>query len=137
MPRASVEAQPLIAVRDVRTSSSWYAELLGADGLPEHEHRDIYDRITIDGRLLLQLHAWNAQNHPNLMNAGSAPVGHGVVLWFKVDDFEAAVARARRLEAEIVIEPHFNPAPEHMEIWLRDRDGYMVVLASADGSGRR
>jgi catechol 2,3-dioxygenase-like lactoylglutathione lyase family enzyme len=128
-----VESQPLIAVRDVRASSVWYAELLGADTLPDHPHRDLYDRIWRSGRLLLQLHAWDAEDHPNLVNADAAPHGHGVVLWFQVDDFDSVVERARRLEAEVIEEPHFNPAPRHREIWLRDPDGYVVVVASPDG----
>jgi hypothetical protein len=131
-----VEAQPLIAAHDVRASSRWYAELLGADALPEHSHRDVYDRISCSGRLLLQLHAWDAEDHPNLVDAGAARPGHGVLLWFQVEDFDAAVARARRLGAEIVEEPHVNPAPQHREIWLRDLDGYVVVLASPDGESR-
>ena len=128
-----VEPQPLIAVRDVRASSRWYTELLGADSLPEHEHRDLYDRICSSGRLLLQLHAWEVENHPNLVNRDSAPFGHGVLLWFEVGDFDAAVSRARGLAAEIIDGPLVNPAPRHREIWLRDPDGYVVVLASPDG----
>jgi catechol 2,3-dioxygenase-like lactoylglutathione lyase family enzyme len=131
--KPATDAQPLKAVRNVRASSRWYAELLGADALPDHPHRDTYDRIWRAGRLLLQLHAWDAENHPNLVNADAGPPGHGVVLWFQVDDFDAAVERARRLGAEIVEEPHINPAPQHREIWLRDADGYVIALASADG----
>ena len=44
---AAVKAQPLIGMRDVRASSRWYAELLGADTLPDHEHRDAYDRVCV------------------------------------------------------------------------------------------
>jgi catechol 2,3-dioxygenase-like lactoylglutathione lyase family enzyme len=128
-----IEAQPLIAVGNVRASSRWYGELLGADSLPDHSHRDVYDRILCSGRLLLQLHAWDEENHPNLVNAAAAPPGHGILLWFQVDDFDAVVKRARGLGAEIVDEPHTNPAPEHREIWLRDPDGYVVVIASPDG----
>lgn len=131
--RSSVESQPLIAVRDVRASSRWYSELLGAESLPEHAHRDIYDRISCDGRLLLQLHAWDEEDHPNLVDANAARAGHGVLLWFQVGDFEAAVARARGLRAEVVEEPHVNPGPQHREMWLRDSDGYVVVIASPDG----
>jgi catechol 2,3-dioxygenase-like lactoylglutathione lyase family enzyme len=131
--KPAIESQPLIAVRDVRASSRWYAELLGTDSLPDHPHRDTYDRISAGGRLLLQLHAWDEEEHPNLVNAGAAPPGHGVVLWFQVEDFDAAVARARGLGAEVVQEAHFNPAPRHREIWLRDADGYVVVLSSPDG----
>ena len=131
--KSAVQAQPLIAVKNVRASSRWYAELLGADRLPEHEHRDVYDRIACSGQLVLQLHAWDEEHHPNLVNAGAAPPGHGVLLWFEVDDFDLAVARARGLGAEIILEPHINPAPRHREIWLRDPDGYVVVIAGPDG----
>jgi len=129
----AAEAQPLIAVRDVRASSRWYAELLGADALPDHPHRDVYDRISCSGRLLLQLHAWDTENHPNLVAADAAARGHGVVLWFQVDDFDAVVERAIRLKAEILEGPRLNPAPRHREIWLRDPDGYVVAVASPDG----
>lgn len=131
--KSAVEAQPLIAVRNVRASSRWYAELLGADALAEHRHHDVYDRICCAGRLLLQLHAWDEEDHPNLVNADLAPAGHGVLLWFQVEDFDAAVDRARGLGAEIIEEPHINPAPRHREIWLRDPDGHVVVIASQDG----
>jgi hypothetical protein len=133
LQKATTQAQPLIAVRDVRASSRWYAELLGADSLPEHPHRDVYERISSSGHLILQLHAWDTENHPNLVNANVAPLGHGVLLWFQVDDFDSVVDRARALNAEIVLEPHVNPAPQHREMWLRDPDGYVVVIASRDG----
>src|SRR5689334_784879 len=70
---STVEPQPLIAVSDVRASSRWYAELLAADSLPDHNHRDLYDRIVCSGRLVLQLHAWDTEDHPNLVNADAAP----------------------------------------------------------------
>jgi catechol 2,3-dioxygenase-like lactoylglutathione lyase family enzyme len=129
----SVEAQPLIAVRDVRASSRWYGRLLSADSLPDHRHRDLYDRVYSSGRLILQLHAWDEEDHPNLVNPNAAPPGHGVLLWFQVDDFDSTVDRARDLGAEVLLDPHFNPAPQHREIWLRDPDGYVVVIAGPDG----
>jgi catechol 2,3-dioxygenase-like lactoylglutathione lyase family enzyme len=133
-PRAQfVRAQPLIAVRNVRASRSWYQQLLRLDALDEHAHRDLYDRLFSAGQLVLQLHAWDEDEHPNLVNADAAPVGHGVVLWFEVDDFDQVVKQARALGAEILLEPHFNPAPKHREIWLRDLDGYVVGVASRDG----
>ena len=132
-PPMIVQAQPLIAVGNVRASSRWYSELLGADSLPEHSHRDRYERIFSSGNLILQLHAWDEENHPNLVNANAAPAGHGVLLWFQVNDFDSAVKRARALQAEVILEPHVNPAPQHREMWLRDLDGYVVVLAGPDG----
>jgi catechol 2,3-dioxygenase-like lactoylglutathione lyase family enzyme len=60
-------------------------------------------------------------------------------LWFEVDDFDAAVARAEALGAAVLLPRHRNPpagdgGPNHWEIWLRDPDGYKVVLASPDGT---
>lgn len=48
-------------------------------------------------------------------------------------------SRVEELGAEIVMPRHRNPpdgdgGPHHWEIWLRDPDGYVVVLASPDGS---
>jgi catechol 2,3-dioxygenase-like lactoylglutathione lyase family enzyme len=128
--RVEVRSQPLIAVRDVRASSRWYQTLLAADSLPEHEHRETYDRIFCDGQLILQLHAWNAHDHPNLVNRDAAPVGHGILLWFQVDDFDAAVQRVRSLNAPILEEPHVNPNSGQKEMWIRDPDGYVVVVAA-------
>ena len=127
--KAGVVSQPLIAVRDVRASSRWYQHLLNTSALPEHEHRDTYNGILCDGHLILQLHAWDEENHPNLVNADAAPCGHGVLLWFEVDDFNAAVERAGSLKAQVVEESHVNPNAGHREIWLRDPDGYVVVIA--------
>ena len=134
-----VRAQPLIAVRDVRKSSRWYARLLGSERTSESmrsDHSHIYDRLLSGGSLVLQLHAWDEEDHPNLVDADAAPPGHGVLLWFQVNDFDAAVKRARALKATVVCKPHFNPAPGHREMSDRDPDGYVVVLASPDGKAR-
>jgi catechol 2,3-dioxygenase-like lactoylglutathione lyase family enzyme len=128
-----VRAQPLIAVKDVRASSQWYRELLGAGSLPEHSHRDVYDRVQCAGQLILQLHAWDEEDHPNLTNADAARPGHGVLLWFEVSNFDEVVKRAGALHAQVILESHVNPRPHHREIWLRDLDGYVVVIASLDG----
>ncbi|MFT3836595.1 MAG: VOC family protein [Myxococcaceae bacterium] len=125
-------AQPLIAVRDVDASARWYAELLGLEGNGE-THGGLYERLMTGEQLVLQLHAWDREEHPNLMNREKAPVGHGVLLWFEVDDFDDAVARAKKLKAEVLVKPHVNEAPMHREIWLRDPDGYVVVVVSPDG----
>jgi catechol 2,3-dioxygenase-like lactoylglutathione lyase family enzyme len=134
--QSKVTAQPLIAVRDVRKSSEWYARLLEAERTSElmrSDHAHVYDRLLSGGALILQLHAWGEHDHPNLVRPEGKSQGNGFVLWFEVDDFDAAVERARDLEAKVLREPHINPAPQHREIWLEDADGYVVVLASPDG----
>jgi catechol 2,3-dioxygenase-like lactoylglutathione lyase family enzyme len=131
-----VRPQPLIAVRDVEASSRWYQRLLGcasAHGGPN------YERLVAGDTLIMQLHDWETDHdHAPIGDRDAKPYGNGVLLWFEVDDFDAAVARAIELAAEVVMAPHRNPAegpggPAHREIWLRDLDGYAVVLASPDG----
>jgi catechol 2,3-dioxygenase-like lactoylglutathione lyase family enzyme len=133
--RLAVLPQTLIAVRDVKASSAWYQTLLGVSSNcdPDHPHRLVYDRLLCGDTLILQLHHWDDEKHPNLVDPDRAPHGHGVLLWFEIDDFDAAVNRARRLGARVIEEPHVNPAPRHREIWIQDPDGYVVVLASRDG----
>jgi len=132
----AVRSQPILAVRDVRASARWYAHILGSaddTGSPPSDHDHLYRRIFSGGDLVLQLHAWDVEDHPNLVDADRAPVGHGVLVWFEVDDYAAAAARARAIGAE-VIEETINPRPQHHELWLRDPDGYVAVIASPDGS---
>jgi catechol 2,3-dioxygenase-like lactoylglutathione lyase family enzyme len=138
--KARVRSQPLIAVRDVVASSRWYAKLLELERTSvsmSSDHADLYDRLLSSGSLVLQLHAWDEENHPNLVDAEGAPPGHGVLVWFEVDDFDAVVKRARALKAKVLRKPHVNQAPAHREIWIQDPDGYVVVLASPDGEARR
>lgn len=125
-----MRAQPLIAVRDVEASSRWYQQLLGCQS--GHGGPD-YERLVKDGELLLQLHAWNAHEHPSLSDPDAAAHGYGVLLWFQTDQFDSAVERARGLGADIIQEPRVNPNAQHRECWVRDPDGYVVVLASAQG----
>lgn len=137
--KPGVRSQTLIAVRDVQASGEWYARLLGLERtseMMESDHAHIYDRLLSNGSLVLQLHAWDEEEHPNLMNRTAAPVGHGVLLWFEVDDFDAVVKRARAQNAKVLLDPLVNPAPAHREIWLQDPDGYVVVVASPDGEAQ-
>jgi hypothetical protein len=56
--------------------------------------------------------------------------------------FDKSVAQAGALGAEILAEPHVNPRANHRECWIRDLDGYVVVLVSnvgelGDGNERK
>jgi hypothetical protein len=58
-----MHAQPLIAVRDVQASSRWYRTVLNCQS--GHGGTE-YERILDDGRLILQLHHWDAHEHPHI-----------------------------------------------------------------------
>lgn len=131
-----MQPQPLICVSDVEASSRWYQQLLG---LRSDHGGDQYERLVFGGRLILQLHRWEIAHHHGSIGDPNLAHGNGVLLWFEIDDFDAAVARATEQRAEIVLPRHRNPpdhdgGPNHWEIWLRDPNGYTVVLASPDGT---
>ena len=122
--------QPLIAVRDIEASSRWYQSLLKC----ERGHGGAeYERLMLDGELVMQLHHWDAHEHPYMGDPTAKPYGNGVLLRFEVEDFDACVTRARDLKAKILEEPHDNPSANHRECWIRDPDGYVVVVSSPYG----
>ena len=129
--------QPLIAVKDVEASSRWYQRLLGCRS--NHGGPD-YEQLVANGHLILQLHRFELEHHHGpIGNPHDKPFGNGVLLWFEVDDFDAVVQRAAELNAEVVLPRHRNPpegggGPNHWEYWMRDPDGYTVVVASPYGS---
>ena len=129
--------QPLLVVTDVEASSRWYQKLLGCRS--DHGGRE-YERLVDGNRLVMQLHAFEvAHDHGPIGDRDDRPYGNGVLLWFEIDDFDAAASRAADMQVEVVLPRHRNPpagggGPNHWELWLRDPDGYTVVLASPDGS---
>jgi catechol 2,3-dioxygenase-like lactoylglutathione lyase family enzyme len=128
----------IIGVADVPQSFKWYQSLLG---LPETapEHDDFGQILDSDGTVLLCLHQWGAHEHPSLMSPERATPGNGLLLFFRVDDFDASLTRARALVARFEEEPHPNPNTRTMEFSLRDPDGYYVTisaLSSAELVGR-
>ena len=122
--------QPLIAVHDVQASSRWYQAVLGfasGHGGPE------YEQLMSGDRMVMQLHHWDAHEHPHIGDSGSQPYGNGVVLWFQTDDFDGALGRVRAGNAQVLEGPQVNASANHREIWLRDPDGYVVVVAGRYG----
>lgn len=117
----------IIGVADVSRSFKWYQSLFG---LPEaHPAHDYWGQILdTDGTVLLCLHEWGAHEHPSLTSPDRAQPGNGLLLFFRVDDFDEALVRARRLVARLDEEPHLNPNTGTREFTLRDPDGYYVMV---------
>ena len=118
----------ILGVRDVRASYQWYRELLG---LPTREPAHHYFGMVCDhdGTVLVCLHAWGAHDHPSLTSADVATPGNGLLLFFRVDDHDAALDRARALGQVFTEEPHLNPNTGTLEFSLRDPDGYFVTVS--------
>jgi len=119
----------IIGVRDVARSFNWYQSLLGQPKTsPAHD--DFGQLLDSDGTVLLCLHEWGSEDHPSLMSPDHGAPGNGLLLFFRVDDFNTALPRARTLVTRLEEEPHLNPNTETMEFSLRDPDGYYVTISA-------
>ena len=119
----------IIGVANVARSFAWYQSLLGQPATrPAHD--DFGQLLDTDGTVLLCLHQWGAHEHPPLTSPESARPGNGLLLFFRVDDFDEALARARALVSTLEEEPHLNPNTGTAEFALRDPDGYYVMLSA-------
>ena len=79
---------------------------------------------------MLCLHQWGAHEHPSLTSPDRATPGNGLLLFFRVDDFDLALQRARSFVSQLEEEPHINPNTRTMEFSLRDPDGYYVTISA-------
>lgn len=52
-------------------------------------------------RFCSRLHAWGSHEHPSLTSADVAESGNGLLLFFRVDDFDQALLRARTLVSRL------------------------------------
>jgi len=119
----------IIGVSDVAGSFKWYQSLFGQPETPPG-HDDFGQILDTDGAVLLCLHQWGAHEHPSLMSPDEASPGNGLLLFFRVDDFDMALKRARALVARFEEEPHVNPNTQTREFSLRDPDGYYVTISA-------
>jgi catechol 2,3-dioxygenase-like lactoylglutathione lyase family enzyme len=119
----------IIGVNDVAASVAWYQSLFGQpEAAPAHA--DFGQLLDADGTVLLCLHAWGAHGHPTLTSPDHATPGNGLLLFFRVDDFDQALQRARALVARFDEEPHLNPNTQTSEFSVRDPDGYYVTISA-------
>jgi catechol 2,3-dioxygenase-like lactoylglutathione lyase family enzyme len=108
---------------------AWYQSLFGQPIAPP-AHDYFGQILDSDGTVLLCLHEWGAHEHPSLMSPDQGPPGNGLLLFFRIDDFEQALQRARSFTSQLEEEPHVNPNTHTKEFSLRDPDGYYVTISA-------
>lgn len=114
-------------MRDVEESSRWYQRLLGV--VSGHGGKN-YERLNFGNTLVLQLHKWEVEHHHGpLGNPEVKPYGNGVILWFELEGFSEAVERAKAMNVDIIKEKYLSENG-NWEFWLRDPEGYTIVLTS-------
>jgi len=119
----------IVGVSNVAASFKWYQSLFGQ---PETQPAHSYwgQILDLDGTVLLCLHQWGSHDHPSLTSPDHATPGNGLLLFFRVDDFDNALTRARALVRRFEEEPGTNPNTGTQEFSLRDPDGYYVTISA-------
>jgi catechol 2,3-dioxygenase-like lactoylglutathione lyase family enzyme len=119
----------IIGVADVARSFGWYQSLLDLPGTtPEHDY--FGQIVDSDGTVLICLHKWGAHKHPSLTSPHGAKPGNGLLLFFRVDNFDLALLRGRALVSRLEEDPHVNPSTGTREFSLQDPDGYYVTISA-------
>ncbi|MEJ2237072.1 MAG: VOC family protein [Gemmatimonadales bacterium] len=127
---------PIIAVADVKQSTSWYLALLQAK--ENHPGATAFNQILdSDDTILLCLHHWGPSgprgDHawPSLADPKEGQVGNGLLLWFVVDDFDEAWRRAQEMGATIDESPNTDNGTGMRAFVVRDPEGYYVTVNEA------
>ena len=116
----------IIGVGDVPGSFRWYQALFGQPAiLPAHDY--FGQIVDADGTVLLCLHAWGAHGHPPLMSPDHGTPGNGLLLFFRVDDFDLALqehalssAGSKRSPTSIrTLEPRSSRSEIRTDVTLR------------------
>lgn len=116
----------MLVVSDVEASSRFYCEVIG---LESGHGGDEYEQLLHDGEIVLQLHDDGTDDHHGPLADLDQVRGNGVLVWFEVADVDAVAARAEAAGAPVVRALHGNPNAHQREVWIRDPDGYSVVIA--------
>lgn len=86
----------------------------------------------MDGsELVVQLHQWEADEHPHLSDADNPSRGNGVLLWFATDDFDGVMRRVEETGTVVLDGPLVNPNSGQREVWVRGPEGYVGVAAGS------
>ncbi|HTN35856.1 MAG TPA: VOC family protein [Arachidicoccus sp.] len=122
-----IQADPIIAVKNVAISSKWYQALFGCRLSGGHGGERFETLTDEDGSVLLCLHKWGEDHHPTMTNLGIPP-GNGLILYFRTDNLDAIRKNAQRLGAVIEEDIHRNPNSGKEEFSIWDLDGYYLTI---------
>lgn len=117
--------ETIIAVKDIKKSSEFYQNLLNC----KSQHgRHTFEILTSEDVVILCLHTWGDHEHPTMLNS-EKEVGNGLILFFRVDDLKQIFENAKKLNANIEKEIHYNQNSLKNQFILRDIDNYYLIIS--------
>lgn len=116
---------PIIAVKDVETSSKWYQSLFGFRSLHGGKEFDIL--VSENDEVAICLHKWGEHGHPTMANP-AIPSGNGLILYFRTENMDVIRQNAEKIGWPVEEEIHLNPNSLKKEFSLRDPDRYYLTI---------
>ena len=120
------KTDPIIAVKDVEVSSTWYQSVFGGKSMHGGSEFDIL--VSEEDEVLLCLHQWEAHDHPTMKDPSITP-GNGLLLYFRTENIESIRKNIEALDWPVEKDIQLNPNSRRMEFSLRDPDGYYLTVS--------
>lgn len=116
---------PIIAVKDITSSSTWYQKIFGLRNAHGGDHFSVL--VSAENEVILCLHKWEEHNHPTMVSPDITP-GNGLLLYFRTENLNSIYQNV--LESGCIIEEdiHLNPNSLRKEFSFRDPDGYFLTV---------
>lgn len=121
-----IKLDPIIAVKNVEVSAEWYHKIFGFENMHGGDYFAIL--TTLNNQVALCLHAWEADEHPTMENP-NIPAGNGLLLYFRVENWQKIRQNLEKIGWTIEQEIHQNPNSKKQEFSFRDPDGYFITVS--------
>lgn len=121
-----MKVDPIIAVKDVETSSNWYQTVFGWKSI--HGGNEFGVLVSENDEIALCLHKWGAHEHPSMTNPNISP-GNGLILYFRVENMDEIRKNVNQTGFSVENEIQLNPNSGKREFSLRDPDGYYLTVS--------
>ena len=120
-----MKIDPIIAVRDIKTSSTWYQSVFNCRSMHGGNEFDIL--VSENDEILICLHKWGEHEHPTMKDPTITP-GNGLILYFRTENMNSIRQNVERSGYPIEEDIHINPNSTKKEFSLRDPDGYYLTI---------
>lgn len=121
-----MKVDPIIAVKDVETSSEWYQSVFGWKS--KHGGNEFGILVSEEDEVMLCLHKWGEHEHPTMTSAQVTP-GNGLILYFRTENMDEIRQKIKDVGYSLESEIQLNPNSGKREFSLRDPDGYYLTVS--------
>jgi len=116
---------PIIAVKEVNSSSEWYQSVFGCKRT--HGGDDFAVLEDENDEIFICLHKWGEHEHPTMVNP-EIIAGNGLILYYKTDSMDIIRQNIEKMGYPMEEDVRINPNSMKKEFSLRDPDGYYWTI---------